>query len=695
MSDVKKIVFISLMNVIFQLYGQITPGYTSRLSPYDAYSVSGEDTVLGIFLKDDQLSREDLKNLGVNVSTVINGMMTGQVSIKDYRYLMKNKLVAWASIAGRLYPTLDVSGPAVNMATGEAAAGGTKGSGVVIGFWDTGIDVNHADFKDSNNNTRIKRLWDQTGSGNPPDQVLFDYGYEWTESDINNGTCTAIDYNGHGTSVAGVAVGNGNATGNNQPPNTYVGMASEADIIFVNANFGGNTRSWENYCVDGCNYIVQKAVNDLNEPWVINLSVGTNRGPHNGTSPFEELIDGLIESNFGSGNVIAVAAGNEGDKAYHSQKTGITDTHYVINATAYNNTEQDWFRLEVFYPSAQTYSLQITPPDPYTSARIWNTNNNEWSSIQLQSQLFQPNHGTGGWSNDPTLISYYLTEAGGVAIHNEDFPEGRDPYPDTDDLSLIIIDIFDNQSPAPGPEVDLKNGSWKLKMWGGTGRWDVYSLEVVNENVGFASGDYTSAGTIREPNCAQHVISVGSMNSRNVWPGIQPVPGFPVGSITSFSSLGPTRDGRSKPDIYAPGAFIGTSKSVYVTPDPLFLLPDGVHHIVAGTSLAAPHVAGAAAVLLQLHPTWTSQQIKDWLATTADQTNGFPLLDIWSALCTDNDNCSMYPAGFVAENASENSIKSKGILPNHPIMRLIILTIIIGVVVFYFNYYRKGGHNVA
>ena len=81
------------------------------------------------------------------------------------------------------------------------------------------------------------------------------------------------------------------------------------------------------------------------------------------------------------------------------------------------------------------------------------------------------------------------------------------------------------------------------------------------------------------------------------------------GTITSFSSAGPTAFGhRLKPDISAPGGQILSST-----------LPQagGPFAVFDGTSMAAPHVTGAAALLLQRHPTWTAQQVKSALVSSA------------------------------------------------------------------------------
>jgi minor extracellular serine protease Vpr len=82
------------------------------------------------------------------------------------------------------------------------------------------------------------------------------------------------------------------------------------------------------------------------------------------------------------------------------------------------------------------------------------------------------------------------------------------------------------------------------------------------------------------------------------------------GVITSFSSGGPTAFGHDlKPDVAAPGGQI-LSSTLPATDSSRFAVFDG-------TSMATPHVAGAAALLLQLHPGWTPRQVKSALVSTA------------------------------------------------------------------------------
>ncbi|WP_411080129.1 S8 family peptidase [Streptomyces sp. cmx-18-6] len=120
-----------------------------------------------------------------------------------------------------------------------------------------------------------------------------------------------------------------------------------------------------------------------------------------------------------------------------------------------------------------------------------------------------------------------------------------------------------------------------------------------------AGNEGPDASTIGSPGSAASALTVGAVDRKD--------------RIAGFSSTGPTADGSLKPDITAPGVGIVAAKAAKGV--------EGVPAVpgyaaMSGTSMATPHVAGAAAVLAQRHPGWTGERIKQALTASAKPGSG-------------------------------------------------------------------------
>ncbi|MET7642258.1 S8 family serine peptidase [Streptomyces sp. NPDC005426] len=113
-----------------------------------------------------------------------------------------------------------------------------------------------------------------------------------------------------------------------------------------------------------------------------------------------------------------------------------------------------------------------------------------------------------------------------------------------------------------------------------------------------AAGNAYGAGTIGSPGSADKALTIAAVDKQD--------------NRADFSSMGPlTRSYGLKPDLSAPGVDINAAASQSVPGI------EGMYQSMSGTSMATPHVAGAAAILKQRHPDWTGQRIKDALMSSS------------------------------------------------------------------------------
>ncbi|MFF0271036.1 S8 family serine peptidase [Kribbella sp. NPDC004536] len=122
-----------------------------------------------------------------------------------------------------------------------------------------------------------------------------------------------------------------------------------------------------------------------------------------------------------------------------------------------------------------------------------------------------------------------------------------------------------------------------------------------------AAGNSGEGGrqTIESPGSADAALTVGAVDKQD--------------QLADFSSRGPRLDGAVKPDVTAPGVGIVAARAK----DGQIGTPvDEYYTQLSGTSMATPHVAGAAAILAQEHPDWTAPKLKAQLAATAKQLDG-------------------------------------------------------------------------
>ena len=201
-----------------------------------------------------------------------------------------------------------------------------NGRGVLVGFLDTGINYAHPAFLDGQGRTRILRIWDQTvQTGTPPEGFVYESEYTNTQidealsSDNPYSIVPSRDVSGHGTMLAGIACGgvDRQATFSGAAPGSclaVVKLKEAKQYLRDYYQFNPSEPAFqETDLMMAVRYLI-KLTSELNMPLVICIAVGTNQGSHNGSSPFDSMLDYLRSA---PGFAMVCAGGNEVGQQHH------------------------------------------------------------------------------------------------------------------------------------------------------------------------------------------------------------------------------------------------------------------------------------------------------------------------------------------------------------------------------------------
>lgn len=186
-----------------------------------------------------------------------------------------------------------------------------KGKGVIIAVIDQSFEFRHAAFLDKDGNSRVKWLWDRSG-----------YSTQATSNRSKSATDkipVGTDFQdhgagGHGTHTTGIAAGSD--VGNGQ-----YGVAPEADIIMIPSTF------LDTEVLEDVKFVRNKA-KQAQKPWVVNMSFGSQEGPHDGSTGYDQSMS-LLGKN--KGGLLVASAGNDGDHKIHIKNNiAVGDSCFIL-----------------------------------------------------------------------------------------------------------------------------------------------------------------------------------------------------------------------------------------------------------------------------------------------------------------------------------------------------------------------------
>jgi subtilisin family serine protease len=443
---------------------------------------------------------------------------------------------------------------------------GQQGKGVIVGIVDYGCDFHHNNFRNPDGTSRVLALWDQTALTGAASYL--GYGHVYTQADINAALRSVEPYmslgydpgrGSHGTHVMDIACGNGNGTG-------VPGVAPNADIVFVQisasdiafegpevvgSHFGSSVQ-----LLEAIQFIFDQAGD---RPCVVNLSLGTNGGPHDGSGLVEQGIDAIVTAQ--PNRAVVIAAGNAYDDGIHASgqvaEGNFVDLIWQIQKYDFTHNE-----LEIWYEEGDELQLELIDQNDTSLGTV---------DLGASAEIF---------SEDNQLLFF--------VAHRQADPNNGDN----------TIGIFMNTDPI----YESLPNQLKIRLHGKTIANGQIHAWLERDDFGQSSfappNDNTH--TLGSISCGQQSIVVGSYDAHSE--------GQP---LSWFSSAGPTRNSRQKPEISAPGHNVWAANASTMT---------GVTRM-SGTSMAAPAVTGVVALMLaealSLNQDLTVEQIRDLLAKTA------------------------------------------------------------------------------
>ena len=529
----------------------------------------------------------DLRRLAEEIGFIAEELLGGYAIVRIRQelapLLLSAEEILWTEVPSRVYTEVAGGRRAACVTALQAQNPELTGRGVLVAMIDSGIDYTHPDFQNPDGTTRIAALWDQTAGTQEelppePEQALREFvqsesgerytdappegyldGVLYTRERINaalrgertesgESLVPETDLSGHGTHVAGIAAGNGRASGGR-----YRGVAYESNLLVVKL---GGTQSdpfpqTTNLmtAVDFCIRYAAKA----EQPISINLSFGNNAGAHDGKSLLETYLDEV--SLYGK-TCICIGTGNNAALGWHVGGVAEGEREILLSV---GPSERN-IRMGLWLSALDTFEAVLVSPSGTVRELPVDSEGTEKGTESKP---------VGGIAvkGYPVAVGTVLSFGTSAA---EVFIGEATPYRILREIGITLR--TDSGS--------VEEGIWRLRLRpvrildGGYDSWLIGGVQ--SPATRFLQA--TAERTLTVPSTASRPIAVAAYDGR-------------TDSITSFSGRGYPRgsmgEGNIKPDLAAPGVEI------------ISCAPGGGYTTKTGTSMATPFVTGCGALLMQ------------------------------------------------------------------------------------------------
>lgn len=481
------------------------------------------------------------------------------------------------------------------------------GKGVVVGIIDCGIDPNHIAFQNSDRTASRVAQYIVTESAEETGSSLTAIKYEGSQL---ASVPVDVSENGHGTHTASTAAG---SFGRGQAA-PYSGMAPDADLVLVNIG----EAMYDDEIIYGMRAVTDYATSH-DKRAVMNLSLGYNLGPHDGTDPV-----GLVSSEVGKKGVTSCfSAGNDGLSRMSLQRNFANDTvplgslffkwnHGTMETCVMEAWSHDTKEFEISVIVAQMWPPQILYRSPYFKA----------SQVKEAGGKLQL---SGGDAPLCPQIGELITAAGEVELEMGIYqPNGRffaslsGKLPDWVEGRNLLGFIV--RSPQ-GADVRV----YTEPIYCTFGTCEIDELTTA-----------TSAESISDFCDAYGVVSVGSTNARAEYTTLDGTHHTlnedflgPLNSpsLTSSYGTGFNSSGYILPHVMAPGVHVMAALNGHVPGIEQIAVAQeqyqGQRYLwgeFSGTSMSSPAAAGVIALWLEAFPTLTYEQLMETLRESSNRS---------------------------------------------------------------------------
>ena len=246
---------------------------------------------------------EMLIQAGQHATTISNTVVTARVTPEWLTTLSNDTRIVRLTASKRLRPFLQKARQVTGVDrvhAGDNLDTPFTGKGIVIGVIDQSFEFKHMGFLDDHGKSRVKMIWDRSKDLEKDIQSKAAPVYNVDALTKNHETYDPGS--GHGTHVTNIAAGS------KHPDNPFYGVAPKADIVLIPSSFE-NTEIIEDI------QAVKAYASREKKPWVVNLSLGSVIGPHDGSTDYDQAIDRMAQD---KGGIVVGAMGNEGDQRFHA-----------------------------------------------------------------------------------------------------------------------------------------------------------------------------------------------------------------------------------------------------------------------------------------------------------------------------------------------------------------------------------------